>query len=174
MGDSIYTILVVAWVVYGIYSAVKKNKAKANAAVAPPPSQSKPTAIESIFESLFQDKSSAAPVASRPYAADDFEEEDFEEDFDPESVESYQDQEEVHEYEEADYLDTVPEANVESKIDTYSGTDNIVSSFIQEEERDEIQKTAIDNNDEGGNTNSFEFDLRQAVIAQAVLERPYE
>lgn len=36
------------------------------------------------------------------------------------------------------------------------------------------KKTAIDNNDEGGNTNSFEFDLRQAVIAQAVLEKPYE
>ena len=174
MGDSIYTILIIAWVVYGIYSSIKKNKAKANAAVASPPPQSKPNAVESVFESLFQEQSSAAPVASHPYAADDFEEEDLEEDFDPESVESYQDQEEVYEYEESDYLDTVPKATVESEIDTYSGTDNAVPSILFEEEMDEIQKSAIDSNEEEGNTDSEEFDLRQAVIAQAVLDRPYE
>ena len=173
MDDLIYTLLFIGWIAYGIYSAVKKNKAKANAAVAPPP-QSQPTAIESVFESLFQEQSSVAPVVSLPYAADNFKEDDFEEDFDPESVESYQDQEEVYEYEEADYLDTIPKVNAESEIDTYSGTDNVQSSLVLEEEMDEIQKSAIDSNEEGGNTNSYDFDLRQAVIAQDVLDRPYE
>ncbi|RLD38938.1 MAG: hypothetical protein DRI74_02395 [Bacteroidetes bacterium] len=167
MDDFIYTLLFVGWIVYSIYSAVKKNKAKVNSSQSPSsPTSESSDIIDNVLESMFhQEKPSTASVAPHPYSEGDFEEE---------ILDTYQNQEEVSDYEEADYLDTVPEADVESKIDTYSGTDNVEPSIILEEEENEIQKSAIDDNEEDKNTNSLDFDLRQAVIAQAILERPYE
>jgi hypothetical protein len=164
MEDVIYTLLVIAWVGYGIYSAAKKRKAKENspAAASPVQSQSKET-IESVFESLFQGNPSTSPLTP-PYSQEEYVEEII--DSDPDN---YTDN--AEEYEEVDYLDTVPEAKLESEIDTYSGTDNVEASVLLDEEMDEIQKSAIESSEK---TNSYDFDLRQAVIAQAVLERPYE
>jgi hypothetical protein len=165
MEDIIYTLLVIAWVGYGIYSAAKKRKAKENspAAAAPVQSQSKET-IESIFESLFQGSPSISPVTPHPYSQEEYVEE-----ITDSNPDNYTD--EAEKYEEIDYLDTVPEANTESKIDPYSGTNNAEASILLDEEMDDIQKSAIES---GENANSYDFDLRQAVIAQAVLERPYE
>lgn len=163
MDDLIYGLLVIAWIVYGIYSSAKKNKAKANSASAPETTntQSKNT-IETVFESLFQEKPQKYAEIDSPYYES--------ESVDP-TIDSSGYQNEVNDYEEADYLDTVPEAIVESKIDTYSGSDNEESSFVPEEEMDEIQKSAIGSSE---NDNSYDFDLQQAIIAQAILERPHE
>lgn len=165
MEDIIYTLLVIAWIGYGIYSAAKKRKAKENSPAAAPPvrSQSKET-IKSVFESLLQGSPSTSPVTPQPYSQEEYVEEII--DSDPDN---YTD--EAEEYEEIDYLDTVPDANTESKIDTYSGIESVEASILLDEEMDEIQKSAIESSE---NANSYDFDLRQAVIAQAVLERPYE
>lgn len=171
MDDLIYTLLIIGWIAYGIFSAVKKNKAKANSSSASQAtSTGEKSAVETVFESLFQENTQTYSEVNSPYyksaPVDVSEEPDYQEEYDENS--------EFDEYEEPDYLDTVPEVKLESEIDTYSGTDNVESSIIIEEDLDEIQKSAIDGEDEGGNANSFDFDLRQAVIAQAVLERPHE
>jgi hypothetical protein len=164
MDDLIYTLLFIGWIVYGIYSAVKKNKAKANSVPAPQTiSTENKSTVETVLENLFQESTQNYDKVNSPYYASDVVEE---------SKNSLDYQDEIEEYEELDYLDTIPEPTVESKIDTYSGTDNAQSVLVPEEEMDEIQKSAIDNDSES--TTESTFDLRQAIIAQAVLERPYE
>lgn len=168
MDDLIYTLLVIGWIAYGIFSAVKKNKAKAkNSSATQAPVQDKST-VETVFESLFQENTQTYSEVNSPYYESGVEEEntDSESDY-------YTD--EAEEYEETDYLDTVPEKSTESKIDTYSGTDNIDSSFHSDEEEDEIKQSAITGDGlSGENEDLADFDLRQGIIAQAVLDRPYK
>ena len=164
MDDLIYTLLFIGWIVYGIYSAVKKNKAKANSVPASQvTSTENKSTVETVFENLFQEKNQYYDKVDSPYYASDVVEE---------SEDSIDYQDEIEEYEELDYLDTIPEPTVESKIDTYSGTDNAKSSLVPEEEMDEIQKSALDYDEKS--TDKSSFDLRQAIVAQAILERPYE
>ena len=161
MDELIYTLLFIGWIAYGIFSAVKKNKAKANSSSATQaPSEAK-SKVESVFESLFQENSQNYSEVNSPYyksAPVDASEEPA----------HYEDEyNEYEEYEEPDYLDTVPEKSTVSKIDTYSGTDSAVSSLLVDQEEDELEGDELaDEKDD--------FDLRQAIIAQAVLDRPYE
>ncbi len=165
MDDLIYGLLVVAWVVYGIYSASKKNKAKLSGQSAPSTPQPK-TIVENVFESLFQESSQSYSEINSPYYKTDIVEA---------SIDSDSSTDNVEEYEENDYLDIVPEAQKESEIDTYSGTDNVIQSIVIEDENDEIKKSAIESYslDDKKTTESI-FDLRQGIIAQAILERPYK
>ncbi len=170
MDDLIYILLFIGWIAYGIFSAVKKNKAKANSTSASQvTSTESKSSVETVLESLFQENSQNYSEVNSPYyktAPVDASEE----------TDNYEDEyEEYGEYEEPDYLDTVPEATVESEIDTYSGTDNVESSLVLEEEMDEIQLSAIKGDGLSNEDDDLiDFDLRQAVIAQTVLERPYE
>lgn len=164
MDDLIYTLLFIGWIAYGIYSAIKKNKAKAQtASVSQARSEENKNKVETVLDSLFQEVSQNNAQVNTPYYASNK----------PEESEEYSDYlEEQEEYEALDYLDTVPEKDVESKIDTYSGTDNAQSSFAPKEETDELRKAAKNNENEDREADAF--DLRQAVIAQAILERPYQ
>ena len=160
MDEIIYGLLIVAWVAYGIYSSAKKSKAKAdNKAAANPVASPTTTAVESIFESLFQTEASTDPLRPHPYVQNEY----FEEATDNQ----------IDEYEESDYLDVVPEIKTESEIDTYAGTDNVQPAIVLDED-DEIKNSAIDNIDHNTKTSEeFTFNLRQGIIAQAILERPY-
>ena len=165
MDDIIYTLLIVAWVAYGIFSAVKKNKAKGEIPTAQAKPQSKDT-VESLLESLFEVSSPNPLVTHHPYSPIEY-------------VDENQPIEE-EEYRESDYLDVLPEMSTESKIDTYSGTDNIQPAIVDDDvdeelEYDEIKNSAIDNATlEDDESVLFTFDLRQAVISQVILERPYQ
>ncbi|MCD6091590.1 MAG: hypothetical protein J7J72_08830 [Bacteroidales bacterium] len=169
MDDIIYGLLIIAWIGYGIYSATKKNKAKAESQKTSRPSTT-PSAnlIGSVFGSLFQEESPNPLSNINPYSTT----EDTDENTTIDVSEHYQ--KETEDYEELDYLDVIPNPVVESKIDTYSGTDNVQQS-IAVEEKDEIKKYAIGNNNLGSEiTDSTAFDLCQSIIAQAILERPYK
>ncbi|MDA3905431.1 MAG: hypothetical protein PF484_05075 [Bacteroidales bacterium] len=167
MDDIIYGLLIVAWVAYGIYSAAKKNKAKSNSPTASTPaSKQQKNPLESVFESLFQ-RSSPDPLAtSQPYSQSDYSDERID-------YENYVDK--VEEDEDNDYLDPVPEPVLESNIDTYSGTDNVQQAIVIDDEFNEIKNSAIDSNNLTLNdAESYAFDLRQGIIAQAILDRPYK
>jgi len=164
MEDFFYILLVIGWIAYGIYSATKKNKPKSNSPTqASTPAAQEKDPIESVFETFFQG-SSPAPIESPvPYSIED----------DYQEVERY---EELDYVEEESYLDVVPETQVQSKIDTYEGSDNIEQAIqiIDDEDSDMISKSAIGVINTEQKELSFSFDLRQAVIAKAILDRPYQ
>lgn len=172
MDDLIYTLLILGWVGYGIYSAVNKNKAKETQRSTPrPKAPQSQSSIESLFETFFQESSPNPLSASHPYSAPETDEEIL--DSIPSGPDNYLDN--YEEYDEADNLDIIPEPVLESKIDTYAGTDNVQASTITSEENDKIKGSAIDNlHPDSIKTKSFVFDLRQAVISQVLLERPYK
>jgi len=158
MEDLIYGLLIVGWLAYGIYAASKKNKAAKSSAT--PKSHKAPQqkdVLGTLFDSFFQENNTNPFPVSHPYArsADDQKMSD-------EETETY-----AYDAEDAavDYLDQVPEPETESTIDTYSGSDNVTpATIIMEPEKLDIN---IDEEAEE------EFDLRQGIIAQAILERPY-
>lgn len=160
MDDIIYGLLIIAWVAYGIYSSAKKSKAKAeNKAAANPAASRSNNTVETIFESLFQTEISTDPLRPHPYVQNEY----FEEEPDNQ----------IDEYQESDYLDVVPETKAESELDTYAGTDNVQPSIVLDVDND-IKNSAIDNVDQTTKTSEeFTFDLRQAIIAQAILDTPY-
>jgi hypothetical protein len=166
MSDSIYTLLIIAWVVFGIYKAVNKNKNKAQSG-APQAKASNQKPFESILEDLLQGNQSNN---QNPYYKADFE--DIEEELDPRETEEVVEMEMVNQ-----------EAEQKSKLDTYSGSDNF-SPVTQEVETEtnvdtkdkgedvvEAKNEAIDENAVKDDIN---FDLRQAIISQIILERPYK
>lgn len=158
MDDLIYGLLIAGWLAYGIYSATKKNKAARNNA--PAKSQNTPQSkdlLGNLFDTFFQESNSNSYATPHPYVNSEI------------KMDSTED-EEAYSFdmkeENTDYLDIVPEPETESKVDTYSGTDNDQpSTLIKEIEKIE---TDIENESE------VEFDLRQGIIAQAILERPYQ
>lgn len=160
MDDLIYTLLVIGWIAFGIYTKVKKSNNKAastNRAQSPKPTKT----IDSVFESLFPTAATTIPDPHPYNPSNLYEEPVKEEDF---------------AYEEMDYLDQVPDENVESKLDTYSGTDNVQfsTSTIKTMDMDEIKTSTIDAENEVEIESDAElFDLRQGIIARAILERPY-
>lgn len=173
MDDFIYTLLIFAWIAYGVYSAVKKNKAK-NApprptqASAPRPAEN----IEDVLKTFFD--SNSTQEAQHPYYSNAPKEEPLEivEDFEENSYEDIPVSE----------LDVVPpkEATLEEimpDLDTYSGSDNVELATVDssEEDEDSIEKTAItDAVEESSENEKVRFDLRQAIVAQVLLERPYQ
>lgn len=169
MDDIIYGLLIIAWVTYGIYSAAKKNKAKSENFAAKPAAGRSTNTVESIFESLFQTEMSTDPLRPHPYAQPEFIEEDIDNQVNEYRENDYQE----NDYQENAYLDVVPKIKAESEIDTYAGTDNVQPAIVIDED-DEIKNSAIDNLDQNTKANEkFTFDLRQGIIAQAILERPY-
>jgi len=160
MDDLLYTLFVVAWIAYGIYKGVKKNnQPKKQTVPQNNPKQKSPakskveSRFESIFDEVFDISASENDEIGHPYSH--------------EQVEKPMQKAPVYEkYAEKEVLDS------------YKGSDNITSVFEQESDdvanADQSDKI-FDNQTEGGDghENNTVFDLRQAVIHQVILERPY-
>ena len=160
MDDLLYTLFIVAWIAYGIYKGVKKNDKAKNKTI---PAQERHVktqneskvgkAFESIFDEVFDLSSSENDKISHPYTNEKVEKE-------PEKAPIYE--------------------NYAGKevLDSYKGTDHISSVFEDDSEGlDERKKsnkifdTQAEVDDD--NEKNTVFDLRQAVIHQIILQRPY-
>lgn len=151
--------MIIAWVGYGIYKGLTKNKKKPSQNQIPnsPDLANKnpkvSSAIDGILSEFFSIPTQENDKISHPYTS--------------EKEEKIASNPNIYE----NYLK-------EEALDSYSGTDSITSVF-EDEMQDEImnQETNKDFDyqseevsDDDGNT---VFDLRQAVIHQVILERPY-
>ncbi|MBN1650557.1 MAG: hypothetical protein JW857_04460 [Bacteroidales bacterium] len=157
MEDLIYGLLIVGWLAYGIYAASKKSKANSTKPQRQNTSPQKDV-LGTLFDSFFQENNTNPYNTTHPYTRSANKEE-----LNDEEPETYT---YAAEQENTDYLDKVPEPETESKVDTYSGTDNVEPVTILRE----TEKKDSDSDEEAEET----FDLRQGIIAQAVLERPYQ
>lgn len=160
MDDLLYALFVVAWIAYGIYKGVKKNdQAKkktipAQEANDDHPEQSK---VESAIESVFNEVFDLPPSKNDKISHFNFEE----------NIEK--------QAEKAPLYENYARNEV---LDSYKGTDNVISVFEEESNDPGIggdSNKIFDNqveelNDDERNT---VFDLRQAVIHQVILQRPY-
>ena len=159
MEDAIYTILVLAWIVYGVVKASSKKKkanfAKRQAVHSSSNQNENPEAspINELLSNIFSPKMEKDDEIQQPYS----EELDF----------VYSENEEK------------PHKNqVKEKLDSYSGSDNLTSVFTHKNEAfplHENQDEEIDSQHtaHGGNHSEEALDLRQAIIHQVILERPY-
>lgn len=164
MEDLFYILLIIAWVAYGIYSAAKKNSAKninpSQTTSATPSAQAKDP-VESILESLFQGTSPAPVPDPIPYSIEN----------------DYEEMEQIEEevYVEEEYLDVVPEPEYQSQIDIYSNADNVEPAItLFSDDDDFIGRSAISEKNIDDDSRATSFDLRAAVIAKAILDRPYK
>lgn len=160
MDDLLYTLFVVAWIAYGIYKGVKKdNKSKKRVVPQPEPIQNFPkkskveSRIESIFDEVFDISADRNDEMSHPYA-DEYPEKSTQ---------------------KASVYENYAEKEV---LDSYKGSDNITSVFEDDNEGDlDVDKSdnIFDNQMEGDDDEKINtvFDLRQAIIHQVILERPY-
>ena len=159
MDDLLYTFFVIAWIAYGIYKAVKKNK----------PQREKPISVQSASEVKNESKISSTIESI------------FDEVFD---LSDSKNDKTDHPYERniasksAERADSYANHLGEDLLDSYKGSDNVNSVFRKHEEpsaiTDSIDKS-FDNQseEEGVEDKNTLFDLRQAVIHQVILERPY-
>jgi len=160
MEDIIYTLLVIGWIVYGVVKANSKNKKK--------PAIAKETLNYSYSEENIENKPS--PVSELLNGI-----------FNPEIL---KEDENTHPYtKEFDVKDLDDEEkpignDFEKKLDSYSGSDHITSVFTDNNSEkedlyyaDESVEYQSENKEESrGNK---EFNLREAIIHQVILERPY-
>lgn len=160
MDDLLYTLFVVAWIAYGIYKAVKKNDHPKKKTVSQTnlnqqtPEKSKfGSQFESVFDKVFDISALENDEIGHPYSQ--------------EQVEKTPQETPVYEkYAEKEVLDS------------YKGSDNITSVFEPEFDdiADDKQSNKIFDNqmeEEDDKEQNTVFDLRQAIIHQVILERPY-
>ena len=159
MDDLLYTLLVFGWIAFGIYKGIKKNKAT-TAKTSPindqdlnPSSDKKASPLSAIFSEVFDLSNDEHDEIDHPYQA----------------VETPKTPEKP--------VYSENHLNV-NRLDSYSGSDAVSSVFEDENqseesfyESDEISdyqhETASDKHEEQV------IDLRQAIIHQVILERPY-
>jgi len=160
MDDLLYTLFVIAWIAYGIYKGVKKNnQPKKNPVSQPEPIEETPkkpiseSRIQSIFDEVFDISAVENDEIGHPYAEEKVEKT-------PQKTPIY-------------------ENYVENEVlDSYKGSDNISSVFKENSDEnngvDESNKI-FDNQveEENDKEQNTVFDLRQAIIHQVILERPY-
>ena len=159
MDDLLYTILVIGWIAYGIYKAVKKNKSNA-IKTSPeintdsnPGSDKKASPLSAIFSEVFDLPNEEHDEIGHPY----------------QSAESPK----------------TPEKPVYSenhlkvdRLDSYSGSDSISSVFEHKNQPNAFSHNANEISDyqhgaSDDEQEEREVDLRQAIIHQVILERPY-
>ena len=159
MDDLLYTLLVFGWIAYGIYKGIKKNKSsskKSSPQINPnlkPSSDKKASPLSAIFNEVFDLPNEEYDKIEHPYQTEE--------------------------------TPKTPEKPVysenharENRLDSYSGSDAISSVFknknhLEEfvEESDEITDYQYEESD--GIHDESTFDLRQAIIHQVILDRPY-
>ena len=159
MEDLLYTLLVVGWIAFGIYKGIQKNKkgspqkkVMASANLEQKKVQ-KTSALEAVFGELFDLPQEKYDKMSTHYELEDMEES-------PKSK-------------------PVSEIHLEKEaLDSYSGTDSISSVFKDSASNDAHRIVAnkdVDSQyeEEGIEDEDQVVDLRQAIIHQVILDRPY-
>lgn len=159
MDDLLYTVLVFAWIAYGIYKGIQKNK-KAKVERTPisdtktqsPPSE-KASALSAVFSEIFDLPKDEYDEMQHPYQEEEAQKM-------PEKASNYE-----------NHLS-------EPRLDSYSGTDSVKSVFKEEKdlemesfEDDEISEYQYEAGDE--EESQVVLDLKQAIVHQVILERPY-
>jgi len=159
MDDIIYTLLVFGWIAFGIYKGIKKNKttsARTSPEINPDSNHNsgkKASPLSAIFSEVFDLANDEHDEIELPY----------------QTVETPKTPEKPV------YSENHLKVN---RLDSYSGSDAISSVFEEEKssedssyESDEISDFQHETgpNIEGEMT----IDLRQAIIHQVILERPY-
>ncbi len=159
MEDIIYTLLVIGWIVFGVVKASSKKKK----------TSSNKGSTESVGSRNTQ-KEESLPInelLSNSFSPQMIKEDEIE-----------------HPYtEKFDIITPEKEEKVvkfeaHEKLDSYSGSDHVTSVFAQESTHAAFainKDESVDNQstDDEENSNSEEFNLRQAIIHQVILERPY-
>lgn len=159
MEDILYTLLAIGWIAYGIYRGIQKNKKSSPKKQVVEPyiqeeeKQEKSSALKAVFGELFD-----LPQDEHDKMKQAYQEEILGKN--PKST-------------------PVSEIHLETEaLDSYSGTDSISSVFNDQKPSDtgriiankdvdsQYEEDGIDDNEEG-------FDLRQAIIHQVILDRPY-
>ena len=159
MEDAIYTLLVLAWIVYGVIKASSKKK-KADSA-------KRPLAFSNSNQNKNAEVSPINELLSNIF-----------------SPEMEKDDEKQHPYSEelgfvySENEEKLQKNQVKENLDSYSGSDNLTSVFTHENEassQHENQDEEIDSQHTALEENHPEeaLDLRQAIIHQVILERPY-
>lgn len=159
MDDLLYTLLVFGWIAYGIYKAVKKNKGNATKTSpeintdSNPSSDRKASPLSAIFSEVF----------------------DLPKDEHDEIVHPYQTVEAPKTPEKPVYSENHLK---EDRLDSYSGSDAISSVFEHENQSDdsfyESDEISEYQHETGSDIHEERIvDLRQAIIHQVILERPY-
>jgi hypothetical protein len=160
MDDLLYTVFIIAWIAYGIYKGVRKSNTPPKKTI--PLSdesndQEKRNKVSSTFESIFNEvfdlPESGNDKISHPYGEEQAQKE-------PKTQPVYE-----------NYLGN-------DVLDSYKGSDSVTSVFehnsyedIDEEESDKIFDNQVE--EETSDEKNTVFDLRQAIIHQVILERPY-
>lgn len=159
MDDLLYTLLVIGWIAYGIYKGVKKNKSKATKIALEidpdlnPSSDKKASPLSAIFSEVFDLAHDEHDEISHPY----------------------QPVEAPKTPEKPVYSENHLKVN---RLDSYSGSDAISSIFEDENQPDNsfYESDEISEYQHEADTDIHEesvVDLRQAIIHQVILERPY-
>jgi len=160
MEDIIYTLLVIGWIVYGVVKANSKNKKKPVLAkesldhsYSEENSENEPSPISELLNGIFNPEILKEDKNTHPYTKE-FEVKDLDDEEKP------------------------IENDLKKKLDSYSGSDHITSVFTDNNSEkedlyyaDESVEYQSENKDEG--SGSQEFNLREAIIHQVILERPY-
>lgn len=161
MEDYIYTLLVIGWIVFGIVKAAnkKKNKLSENSENSyssdrnDQKSYEKTSLVNEVLSNIFDNEILKEDEISHPYNS---------------HVSDNAQKIEENTWEE------VPKP----ALDTYTGSDHITSVFATQNKEIVMAENineAIDSQseEEEGELSSESFDLRQAIIHQVILERPY-
>lgn len=159
MEDWLYTLLVFGWIAFGIYKGIKKNKttpAKTSPEINPDldtSSDKKASPLSAIFNEVFDLANEEHDEIAHPYQA----------------VETPKTPEKPA------YSENHLKVN---RLDSYSGTDAFSSVFEAKKSDEESSFESDEISDFQHETGSeiddeVTVDLRQAIIHQVILERPY-
>ncbi len=162
MEDYIYTILVIAWIIYGVYKATSKNEKKTSSSkksahiyseVEEEHTNEKTTGLEELFDGIFpsmKTENDIIQTLNKPFDAK----------------------------KNLKKTEMTSENKPNEVLDSYDGSDHYQSVFNKNKDRDipvSNHKESIDNQTENIEQEEYnkQVDLRQAIIYQAILERPY-
>jgi len=159
MEDILYTLLAFGWIAYGIYRGIQKNKKSTPEKQVVEPKiekeqkQQRTSALGAVFGELFDLPHDEHDKTGHPYQN--------------EILEKSPKSKPVSEF----YLE-------EEGLDSYSGSDSVSSVFkekpVQNTDRITANKDVDSQYEEEGNDEEDEvLDLRQAIIHQVILDRPY-
>ena len=161
MEDYIYTLLVIGWIVFGIVKAANKKKNKLSE------NSENSYSIDRNDQKPSEKTSVVSEVLSNIFANDILKEDEISHPYNSHVSDNVQEKEENPWKEE-----------LEPALDSYTGSDNITSVFAVQNEENVMTANideAVDSQseEEDDELSSEPFDLRQAIIHQVILERPY-
>jgi len=159
MEDAIYTLLVLAWIVYGVIKATSKKK-KADTA-------KRPLAYSNSNKHENTEASSINELLGNIFSPETEKDDEMQHAYSGKLDHNYSNKEGKYK-----------KNQVKENLDSYSGTDNLTSVFAHNNEAStpyENQDEAIDSQYTAQEETHYAevLDLRQAVIHQVILERPY-